>query len=78
VCVFVRPEFQHHHPASPVAMANFVVDPKPFIPPAMVLEDGGPLRRAHREVYTRGGVAKTHEDCAIAVVNCDFPTTTRH
>jgi hypothetical protein len=31
-----------------------------------------------REVYIRGGVPKTHEDCAIAVVNGDLSVTTRH
>jgi hypothetical protein len=60
------------------AMANFTVDLDPFTPPTMVIEDGGPLRRARREVYIRGGVAKSHEDCAIAVINGDFPVATQH
>jgi hypothetical protein len=57
-------------------MANYAVDPEPFIPPTMVLEEG-PLRRARREVYIRGGVAKFHEDCAITVINGEFPTATQ-
>jgi hypothetical protein len=50
-------------------MASFAVDPEPFVLPTMVIEDGDLLRRARREVYIRGRVPKTHEDCAIAVVN---------
>jgi hypothetical protein len=59
-------------------MVNFVMNQEPFVPPAMVIEDGGPLRRARREVYIRGGVAKTHEACAIVVVNGDLSKTTPH
>jgi hypothetical protein len=48
--------FDALHPSSsslPV-MANFAVNPTPFIPPAMFIEDGGPLRRARKEVYIWG------------------------
>jgi hypothetical protein len=38
----------------------------------------GSLRRARREVYIRGGVAKTHEDCAIAVVNGELSAVAHH
>jgi hypothetical protein len=59
-------------------MVNFVVNPEPFIPPAMVIEDGGPQRRVRREVFIRGGVSKAHEDCTIAVVNDNLSVAERH
>jgi hypothetical protein len=48
-------------------MANFAIDPAPFIPPGMNVEDGGVHRRARRTVYIRGSILKAHEDHAIAV-----------
>jgi hypothetical protein len=65
-------------PPPTLAMANFVVDPEPFVPPPMFLEDGGPLRRTEREVYVTGGVTKIDGDCAIAVVNGDLSAALRH
>jgi hypothetical protein len=53
---------------APSSMANFAVNPSPFFPPAMILEDGGPHRRARKEVFIRGGPSRSHEDCAIAVL----------
>ncbi|PWZ44954.1 hypothetical protein Zm00014a_033834 [Zea mays] len=32
-------------------MANYVADPRPFLPPEMIMEDGGPLRRARARVH---------------------------
>jgi hypothetical protein len=62
----------------PATMANFVVDSEPFIPPVMVIEDGGPLRRACREVYIKGGVTKSHDNCGIVVVNGEIFAATHH
>jgi hypothetical protein len=50
-------------------MANFTIDPAPNIPPAMIVEDGGPNHLARRSVFIRGEVAKTHESYAIAVLH---------
>jgi hypothetical protein len=65
------------HPSLEI-MENFTINLEPFVPLVMVIVDGGPLRRARREVYIRGGVAKTHEGCAIVVVNGDMSMATRH
>jgi hypothetical protein len=59
-------------------MANFVVHPEPFIPPAMFVEDGGPQRRVRHEIYVRGGVPKTHEDYIITVVDDNLSVAERH
>jgi hypothetical protein len=59
-------------------MANCAVHPEPFTPPAMVLEDGGPLRRARCVVYIRGGFPKTLEDCVIAIINGQLSTVQRY
>jgi hypothetical protein len=59
-------------------MANFAIDPTPFTPPNLFLEDGGPHRRARQVVYISRGVSKMHEDCAIAVVNEDLSPAQRH
>jgi hypothetical protein len=59
-------------------MANCAVHPEPFTPPAMVLEDGGPLRRARCVVYIRGGFPKTLEDCVIAIINGQLSTLQRY
>jgi hypothetical protein len=48
-------------------MANFAIDPEPYIPPAMRLEDRGPHHHARTTVYIRGGDYKTHESYAIAI-----------
>jgi hypothetical protein len=59
-------------------MANFAVDPIPYTPPSVFLEDGGPHCRARRVVYINGKVPKTHEDCVIAVANEELSTAQRH
>jgi hypothetical protein len=61
-------------------MANFAINPEPFIPPAMVLEDGGPHRRAWTMGYLRGGDNKTHESYAITIAqgNEDLTAAQRH
>jgi hypothetical protein len=50
-------------------MANFTVDPLPYTPPSLFLEDGGPHHHARRSVFISGSTAKQHEECAIVVVN---------
>jgi hypothetical protein len=50
-------------------MVSFTIDPFPYIPPSMFLEDGGPHRQARHHVFISGGSCKDHEDCAIAVCN---------
>jgi hypothetical protein len=64
----------------PALMANFAINPEPFIPPAMVLEDGGPHRRAWTMGYLRGGDNKTHESYAITIAqgNEDLTAAQRH
>jgi hypothetical protein len=59
-------------------MANFAVDPIPYTPPSVFLEDVGPHRRARRVVYITGKVPKTHEDCVITVANEELTTVQRH
>jgi hypothetical protein len=49
------------------SMANFAMDPTPFVPPAMFLEDGGPHCRARTMVYISSVLAKTHEEYTIAI-----------
>jgi hypothetical protein len=61
-----------------IGMANFVVDPNPYTPPSVFLEDGGPHRRARRVVYITGRAPKTHEDCVIAVANEELTVEQRH
>jgi hypothetical protein len=59
-------------------MANFVINPQPFVPLAMFIEDGGRHRRARKMVYISGGPAKSHENCAIAISQGEFSITQRH
>jgi hypothetical protein len=59
-------------------MANFIIDPFPYTPLSMLLEDGGPHRRAQRHVFISGGSSKAHEDCTIAVCNEALTTEQRH
>jgi hypothetical protein len=60
------------------AMANFAVDPLPFTPPSMTLEDGGPQRCARRTVFISGSATKMHEDCTIATTEGDLSPAQRH
>jgi hypothetical protein len=50
-------------------MDNFAVDPNPYTPPSVFLEDGGPHRRARWVVYITGRAPNSHEDYVIAVMN---------
>jgi hypothetical protein len=59
-------------------MTNFAVDPLPFIPLSMTLEDGGPQRRARRTVFVSGSAPKMHEDCTIATTEGDLSPAQQH
>ncbi|KAG8065205.1 hypothetical protein GUJ93_ZPchr0004g40149 [Zizania palustris] len=57
-------------PSSPAVMANFPVDPFPFIPQGGVLSDGGgELRKQRRFITLSGQHIRRNEDMAIA--ECD-------
>jgi len=47
-------------------MANFVADPRPFVPKGFVLDDVQPSPLLRHEVYVTGCYNKTNEDLAIA------------
>jgi hypothetical protein len=49
------------------AMANFPIDLAPFIPPALHIEDGGPLRISRSFVNLSSNVVHAHEEYVIAV-----------
>jgi hypothetical protein len=59
-------------------MENFAINPQPFVPPAMFIEDGGPHHRARKMVYISGGPAKSHEDYVIAISQGEFSITQHH
>jgi hypothetical protein len=65
-------------PNTQTAMANFTIDPQPFVLPALFLEDGGSHRHARRTVYIGGGLAKTHEDCVIAICEGELIVAQHH
>jgi hypothetical protein len=48
-------------------MANFSIDPAPFIPPALQVEDGDPQRVARSFINLSGNVLHAHEKFVIAV-----------
>jgi hypothetical protein len=57
------------------SMANFAIDPTPFIPLGIFPEDGVEHRHARRTMYIRGGIIKVHEDYAIAISHGDGELT---
>lgn len=48
-------------------MANFPTDPRPFLPPEMVIEDGGIDRRSRAHIHLALGQEVRHDDFVIAV-----------
>ncbi|GJN28066.1 hypothetical protein PR202_gb16147 [Eleusine coracana subsp. coracana] len=54
--------------AAPAATANFAINPSRFVPTGMFLEDGGPLWEPRTTANISGGVQKTHEEYAIAII----------
>jgi hypothetical protein len=65
-------------PSTQSTMVNFIVDPQPFVPLVLFIEDGDPHCRARKTVYISGGPAKTHEDCVIMVSKGQLTTAQRH
>jgi hypothetical protein len=64
---------QHSSPVPPSlntikpSMANFPVDPLPFIPPGIEIEDGGPHRVPRAVVHLFGNAVHAHEEYVLAV-----------
>jgi hypothetical protein len=49
------------------AMANFPVDPLPFIPPGIEIDDGRPHRVSRAVVTLSSNVVHTHEEYVLAI-----------
>lgn len=65
---------EHQETNQAEGMANCAINPLAFTPTWMFIEDGGPLRKARREVHISGRVQKKHEDYAIAISNEQLTT----
>jgi len=57
-------------------MANFAVDPRPFVPKGFVLDDFEASLLLHHEVFINGCYNKTNENLAIGSSHPQFTRTT--